>query len=133
MVILTNINIRISSIIVRFVLLYPSRRGARNWCCFDAGQTSQTGGRRRKGIDTTSRACWDRKSPYSNWIVCNAIEIDIKFHIKKYWQRMSTFSNDNIYTYMENIELSKSNKKRGQPALELLLKVMGREMLGISF
>ena len=72
------------------------------------------------------------KSPYSNWIVCNAIEIDIKFHIKKYWQRISTFSNDNIYTYMENIELSKSNKKRGQPALELLLKVMGREMLGIS-
>ena len=38
----------------------------------------------------------------------------LKMHIVKYWQRISTFSNDNILrqAYMENIELNKYNKRR---------------------
>ena len=43
----------------------------------------------------------------------STMEIDIKLHIVKYWQRISTFSNDNILrqAYMEDIELNKYNKR----------------------
>lgn len=44
----------------------------------------------------------------------STMEIDIKLHIIKYWQRISTLSNENILkrAYIENIQLSESGKNR---------------------
>ena len=53
--------------------------------------------------------------------------IYIKMHIVKYWQRISTFSNDNILrqAYMENIELNKYNKRTWSTCIRTTLESDG--------
>ena len=55
------------------------------------------------------------------------MEINIKMHIVKYWQRIPTFSNDNILrqAYMENIELNKYNKRTWSTCIRTTLESNG--------
>ena len=56
------------------------------------------------------------------------MEIDIKIHIIKYWKRISTFTNANILkqAYMDNKELSQSNKKAWSTCIRINLESNGR-------